>query len=64
MKGDKTKSMGVGKFANMPTEVVMKEYPKNGNSMDPHLDDTIKRLDSDSSDTAGKLRRNRPKSMY
>ena len=57
-------SMGQGKFANMPTEVVMKEYPKPGYSGDTHLDDTIVRLDSDSDNAAKKVRGNRPDSMY
>lgn len=58
------KMLGGGKFANMPDQVVMKEYPKAGYSGDVHLDDSIVRLDGDADDAAEKVRRNRPQSMY
>ena len=34
------------KFANIPTEVVMKEYPKTSYHGDPGLNDTISGIDS------------------
>lgn len=50
-------------FANMPQGVVMKHYPK-GNSTDKHLDDTITRIDSDSSHNHSQIKRHSPKSMW
>lgn len=58
------KAWGHGQFANMPSEVVMKAYPKGGYSTDEHLDDTIQRLDSDSEDAEGIVRRQKHRSMY
>ena len=58
------KAWGRGSFANMPQEVIMKEYPKGGYSTDGHLDDTIARLDDDSADAAKIIRRQKHKSMY
>ncbi len=55
---------GEGSFANMPKDVKMKEYPKPGYSGDRHLDDTITRLDSDTSDAMTKQRKSKPGSMY
>lgn len=55
---------GKGQFANMPSEVVMKPYPKGGYSTDGHLDDTIQRLDGDSTNAEGIVRRQKHKSMY
>ncbi len=60
----KEKMMGKGKFANMPSEVVMKEYPKPNYSTDPRLDDTIVRLDDDMRDATKTLNKNRPKTMF
>jgi len=55
---------GHGEFANMPKDVEMVPYPKGGYSSDPHLDDTISRLETDSRDAEDMLRRQKHKSMY
>jgi hypothetical protein len=58
------KAWGHGSFANMPSEVVMKPYPKPGYTTDGHLDDTITRLDGDQSDALRKKRKSMDKGMY
>jgi hypothetical protein len=40
---------GDGAHAGMPTELVMKAYPKEGNFMPENLDDTIKGVDAQKS---------------
>lgn len=57
--------MGQGKHANMPTEVVMEEYPSNGYSYNmPELDDTMMRLEGDAKQESGKKRKNLDRGMY
>lgn len=58
------KAWGHGSFANMPSEVVMKDYPKPGFSSDGHLDDTIVRLDGDAKDARKKKMKTMSKGMY
>lgn len=58
------RAWGHGEYANMPKEVVMASYPKGGYSTDPHLDDTIQRLDSDSMDAEHIVMRQKHRSMY
>jgi hypothetical protein len=58
------KAWGHGQFANMPSEVMMKAYPKPGMSTDGHLDDTIVRLDGDSMDARKKKNKTLSKGMY
>ena len=55
---------GHGEYANMPKDVVFQPYPKGGYSLDGHLDDTIGRLDSDSSDSEAIVHRQKHRSMY
>lgn len=58
------KAWGHGSFANMPQEVVMSPYPKPNYSTDGHLDDTIVRLDGDTSDAKRKKHKDLSKGMY
>lgn len=58
------KAWGHGEFANMPSKPVMQSYPKGGYSTDGHLDDTIGRLDSDSENAEGIVKRQKHRSMY
>lgn len=60
---EKEKYWGKGEFANMPKEVMMKSYPKEYSS-DPHLDDTIVRLDSDARSANKKIRKDMDRGMY
>ncbi len=60
---DEGPAMGHGEFANMPQAAVMRPYPK-GKSGDPHLDDTITRLDSDAADAEKRTRKTMSKGMY
>lgn len=55
---------GKGEHANMPKEVIMKDYPKGGYSTDDHLDDTITRLESDTEDAEHIVKRQSHRSMY
>ena len=57
------KRMGQGQFANMPTEVKMKAYPKV-NEAHPPIDDTMGRLDSDEKDSYKKSKKTMGKGMY
>lgn len=55
---------GKGKFANMPTDVVQKQYPMKGYGLPEDIDDTMVRIDDDSEDSSGIVRRQKHKSMY
>lgn len=57
------KPLGHGEFANMPQHAIMKPYPSMY-STDPHLDDTIVRIDGDTQDTEHKIRKDMRKGMY
>jgi len=57
--------MGQGKHANMPTEVVMEQYPSSGHGYKmPELDDTMTRLKSDAKQASAGGRRNLERGMY
>lgn len=43
--GDSAPPWGHGKFANMPDEVEMDEYPRQRAPRSPMIDDTIRRID-------------------
>lgn len=38
--------VGKGSFANLPQDVIMKEYPKNKGARGGYMDDTITGIDS------------------
>lgn len=59
-----SRPLGHGHFANMPTEVMMKEYPKNHYEMDEVLDDTAGRLQSDAKQATVGERKNLSRGMY
>lgn len=44
-------------FANMPQEVIMKEWPKAKNYRDTELDDTIEGIDEVVGHSEGKLKK-------
>jgi hypothetical protein len=58
------KAWGHGSFANMPQEVIMKDYPKPGYTSDGHIDDTMTRLDDDQRSALSKKRKSMDKGMY
>ena len=58
------KPWGHGSFANMPQEVIMRDYPKPGYTSDGHIDDTIVRLDGDTLDAKRRKVKNMSKGMY
>lgn len=49
--------VGKGDFANLPREVVMKEYPRNRMHPGARLDDTISDIDAIQSDSVSELQR-------
>lgn len=55
---------GYGKFANMPSDANMKDYPMPKHFMGERLNDTISGIDETLNDTATKVSRSMSKSMY
>lgn len=51
-------------FANMPQEVVMREYPKVDFALNQSIDDTITGIDDTTRQVAGQMRRHKPKARY
>lgn len=49
--------IGKGDFANMPREVVMKEYPRNKGARGGYMDDTITGIDNVIRGSEGKASR-------
>lgn len=58
------KAWGHGKFANMPTEVVMKDYPAMGGFKEEKIDDSMSRLESDAKDAKRGERKSYSRGMY
>lgn len=58
------KAWGHGKFANMPTEVRMSEYPKMPHKELDGIDDTETRLESDSKHAERGDRKSLERGMY
>lgn len=55
---------GSGSFANMPTELVMREYPKAYDGMPENLDDSIRGIDSQiKSDNSKKMAHIQPEKI-
>jgi hypothetical protein len=55
---------GHGEFANMPTEVEMREYPSPYSDLEREYPDTIQEIDRDLEDAVHKTESEESKSMY
>ena len=53
-----------GAMANLPQEVMMKEYPKFGYGLDEQLDDTARGIDGQIYDDMAGMKRHLSKSKY
>ena len=55
---------GKGNFANMPTEVKMKPYPKQSYGMHTGIDDTIVGIDANAKSNTKGIRKTTSNGMY
>lgn len=51
-------------MANLPQEVMIKKFPRNGGNLDPYLDDTQTGIDRQINDDSNQMKRHISKSKY